>query len=109
MQQIANSLPALEDGQNVTNKVLMYFLGKEQQPAAAELLTRFYDRSKQLSMTWITTGQQNGVIPSSVDAEQTAELFVLISLGLRVRSSFPASSSFGTKDFTDIMVRLLQS
>ncbi|MCH1640997.1 hypothetical protein MJ257_12850 [Paenibacillus timonensis] len=38
---------------------------------------------------WIVTGQEHGVIPETVDAGKTAELFVLLSLGLRTRASLP--------------------
>lgn len=109
MQKIIDSLPALEDTQDVTNKVLIYLLGKEDQPAVAEALKQFYERSVHLSKQWILTGQLHGVIPESVDVEKTAEMFVLLSLGLRVRSSFPmAPISFNTQDFSSFMVTILK-
>lgn len=109
MQKIASSLPALEDAQDVTNKVLMYLLGKESEPAVAEALKQFYERSVQLSRQWIATGQRHGVIPESVDAELTAEMFVLLSLGLRVRSSLTtAPASFNARHFSSVMVDILK-
>jgi AcrR family transcriptional regulator len=110
MQKIIDSLQTLEDAQDVTNKALMYLLGKEEQPAVAEALKQFYERSVHLSKQWIMSGQQHGVIPESVDTDKTAEMFVLLSLGLRVRSSFPfAAASFKTQDFSTFMVHILKS
>lgn len=110
MQKIADSLPELEDAENVTNKVLMYLLGKEDQPAVAEVLKQFYERSVHLSKQWILTGQRHGVIPESVDTDKTAEMFVLLALGLRVRSSFPFRADFfRSQDFSSFMVQILKS
>ncbi|MFC5451808.1 TetR/AcrR family transcriptional regulator [Paenibacillus aestuarii] len=109
MHKIMLSLSSLEASNEVTNMVLVYLLGKENEPAVAEVLQRFYERSVQLSRTWIVTGQQHGVIPQSVNADKTAEMFVLISIGMRVRSSFPAiSASFTSADFSDLIVNQLQ-
>ncbi|TDF94807.1 TetR/AcrR family transcriptional regulator [Paenibacillus piri] len=109
MQQISQSLPALEDAQDITNKILMYLLGKEDEPAVAEALKQFYERSVHLSRQWIVTGQKHGVIPQTVDADKAAEMFVLLSFGLRVRSSMPiASFLFTADDFSTFIIDLLQ-
>lgn len=108
MQNIMDSLPALEDAQDVTNKVLMYLLGKEDQPRVAEVLKQYYERSVHLSKQWILTGQRHGVIPESVNTDKTAEMFVLLSLGLRVRSSIPfASAAFNAQDYSSFIVNIL--
>ncbi|XEC94233.1 TetR/AcrR family transcriptional regulator [Paenibacillus tarimensis] len=110
MQSIIDRLPAVADPHDVTNKVLMYLLGKEDQPPVAEVLRQFYERSLELSKQWISTGQQHGVIPESVDTEKTAEMFVLLSLGLRVRSSIPLpSAAFNIQDFSSFIVSVLKS
>jgi AcrR family transcriptional regulator len=109
MAQITKSLQVIEDQQEVTNKILLYLLGKENEPSIAEALKQFYERSVHLSGGWIKTGQQHGVIPPSVDADKTAELFVLLSLGLRVRSSFPGiTSSFTIHEFFSFISDTLQ-
>jgi len=109
MKKIADSIPALADAQDVTNKVVMYLLGKEGQPVVEEALKQFYAQSVHLSKQWIKTGQQHGVIPESVDTDKTAEMFVLLSLGLRVRSSFsPAQASFQPEDFITLIMNHLQ-
>lgn len=109
MRKIMHSLHILEAPNEVTNLVLIYLLGKENEPAVADVLQRFYERSVQYSRTWIVTGQEHGVIPKTLNADKTAEMFVLISIGLRVRSSFPAiSAAFTSTDFSDLIVNQLQ-
>ncbi|CAM4498669.1 AcrR family transcriptional regulator [Paenibacillus endophyticus] len=110
MQKIIDGLPVLEDAQGVTNKVLIYLLGKEDEPIVAKALNQYYERSVHLSKQWILTGQRHGVISESIDTDKTAEMFVLLSLGLRVRSSIPlASVSFNTQDYSSFMVNILKS
>ncbi|MCR8644331.1 TetR/AcrR family transcriptional regulator [Paenibacillus sp. N1-5-1-14] len=91
MQRIADRFTELTNPEDITNKVLMYLLGKEEQPLVADALRQYYERSVILSKEWITTGQQAGVIPDSIDADQVAEMFVLLTTGLRVRSTIPTS------------------
>jgi len=109
MREIAAGLPNLEDPDDAANRVFMYLLGKCDIPEVREQLRRFYGHSLQFSKRWIAAGQEAGVIPRSVDADKTAELFVLISLALRVRSVLGAEgSAFGSGDFASLMERLLQ-
>ncbi|MEF3306376.1 TetR/AcrR family transcriptional regulator [Paenibacillus sp. GYB003] len=89
MKVIRESIVAYGQAHDVTNKVLTYLLGKEDDPVVAAALKRYYERSVALSRTWIETGQRHGRIPVAVDAETTAELFVLLTFGLRVRASIP--------------------
>ncbi|WP_199621953.1 TetR/AcrR family transcriptional regulator [Paenibacillus alkalitolerans] len=110
MQKIAESISAYENAQDVTNKVLMYLLGKEEQPVIAEALKQYYERSVYLSRKWIETGQLRGVIPESVDADKSAEMFVLLTFGLRVRSSIPfAPAAFKAQDFSSFIIDILKS
>lgn len=108
MEKIRESIIAYAEPHDVTNKVLMYLLGKEDDPVIAEALQNYYERSVQLSRKWIELGQQHGVIPQSVDAQRTGEMFMLITLGLRIRASIPhVSSSFTAEDFTQLIRMLL--
>lgn len=110
MRKIAESILQYENAQDVTNKVLLYLLGKEDQPVIAEALKQYYERSVDLSKQWIETGQRHGVIPEAVDAGKTADMFVLLTLGLRVRSSIPlAQTPFKGQDFTSMISEILQS
>ncbi|WP_219838054.1 TetR/AcrR family transcriptional regulator [Paenibacillus sp. R14(2021)] len=110
MQMIARGFADLEAAGNPTNKVLMYLLGKEDEPAVAEVLQQFYERSVQFSRHWIVTGQQHGVIADAVDADKMAELFVVLALGLRTRSSIPNTApTFTAQDFTAFVSGSLRS
>jgi len=109
MRRIEESFSSLEDGTDVTNKVLMYLLGKENEPTVAEALGRYYEQSVRFSTQWIASGQRHGVIPDTVDAGKAGELFVLLSMGLRMRSSIPdAASAFSAPDFARFVRSVLQ-
>ncbi|MDI4649791.1 TetR/AcrR family transcriptional regulator [Cohnella hashimotonis] len=101
MRRIGDSIVAYDNPQDITNKVLVYLLGKEDDPTVAEALRQYYERSVQLSKTWIETGQRYGVIPATVDADKTGDLFTLMTLGLRIRSSIPrAQAIYRAEDLT---------
>lgn len=110
LREITKKLAELENPNDVTNQALMYLLGKSGQPAVAEVLRHFYEQSFRLSKQWIVTGQTHGVIPESVDADKTAELFMLISFGLRMRSAIPAAPgapAFTAADFAAFLADTL--
>lgn len=108
MQKIKESIFAYESPHNITNKVLLYLLGKEEDPMVAEALKQYYDRSVYLSKLWIETGQGHGVIPKTVDAAKTAEMFTLMTLGFRIRSSIPnALAILKAQDLTALMTDIL--
>ncbi|PFA69224.1 TetR family transcriptional regulator [Bacillus sp. AFS015802] len=109
LKEIAKKLPSLQDPQDVTNQIFLYLLTNNDQPAVREIIQSFYQQAVQMSKHWITNGQDSGVIPSSVNADKTAELFTLISYGFRVRSStLNDSYAFNIDDFTKLMGELLQ-
>lgn len=107
---IARSLAGLEDSHEATNKVLLYLLGKENEPAVAEVLKQFHERSVSVSRQWISTGQKYGVIKETVNPDETAELFVLLSLGLRVRASMrPSDESLSAREVSEFMAGILKN
>lgn len=100
MKQIADRLWGLADKSDITNQVWMYLLSKTDQPVVEEVLTRYYQHLYSYSTEWIEQGQQHGVISNEIHAKKTAELFVLLSLGIRMRSVIPkAETTFGIDDF----------
>ncbi|MCS7464325.1 TetR/AcrR family transcriptional regulator [Paenibacillus doosanensis] len=108
MSAIANSLPVLEESRDITNQIFMYLLGRSDESAVEEI-RRFYEQAAQFSRKWIETGQEHGVIPQSVNADKTADLFMLISFGLRVRGFIASDKkAFQIGDFTKLMVDILQ-
>lgn len=109
LKEITKKLPSLQDPQDVTNQIFLYLLTNNDQPAVREIIQSFYQQAVQMSKHWITNGQNAGVIPSSVNADKTAELFTLISYGFRVRSSILNDShAFNIDDFSKLMVESLQ-
>ena len=109
MKAISDSISSYGEAGNVTNKVLLYLLGKEDQPLIAEAVQDYYKKSVQLSQSWIETGQQYGVIPPSVDAAKTADMFVLLTFGMRMRAAIPVDGpAFTGADFTAFITSILQ-
>ncbi|WNS46347.1 TetR/AcrR family transcriptional regulator [Paenibacillus sp. MMS20-IR301] len=110
MQAISRSLAGLEDSHEATNKILLYMLGKENEPVVAKVLEHFHERSVSVSRQWIITGQKYGVINENVNPDETAELFVLLSLGLRVQASLRTSTeSLSAKRVSDFMAGILKN
>jgi AcrR family transcriptional regulator len=109
MQQIANHLWQLEDDNDITNQVLIYLVSKAQQPVVAEALMQFYEQSVLYSKKWIIEGKSHGVISQELHAAKTAEMFVLLSFGFRLRSTIQtADESFGIQDYISFIHQQLQ-
>ncbi|MDP4097060.1 TetR/AcrR family transcriptional regulator [Paenibacillus sp. P96] len=108
MQKIQESIIAYENPNDVTNKVLLYLLGREEDPLVAEALKQYYERSVHLSRMWIETGQKYGVIPETVNANRKADMFTLMTFGLRMRSSIPhTQTSFNAQDLSGVIRQIL--
>lgn len=70
----------------------------------AEALNSYYNRPAHLSKMWIETGQKHGVIPETVDAEKTGDMFTLMTFGLRIRSGIPqAQGAFKAQDLSEFI------
>lgn len=109
MNTIANSMSRLESRDDVSNLIFMYLIGKSDQPEIADIVAGFYREATATSKQWIVTGQEAGVIPESIDAERTAELFELLSFGLRMRGLIGVNSHvFTTKDYADFIIDILR-
>lgn len=109
MNAVTSGMSRLESRDDVTNLILMYLIGKSDQPEVAEIVAGFYRQAIITSKRWIVTGQESGVIPVSIDADRTAELFELVSFGLRMRGLIGATNSvFGTKEYSDFILGILQ-
>ena len=111
MSQITAGLPEIEKGDEITNRVIAYLVGRAGLPAVNEILRRFYEASVLRSVSWIEAGQRKGVLSSKIDAAKTSELFVLISFGIRIRSvigeSVNLNHSFRSADYAALMGDLL--
>ncbi|MFD2673642.1 TetR/AcrR family transcriptional regulator [Marinicrinis sediminis] len=110
MERITEALQAMDDPRNLSSQVLMYLLGKEKDPKVTEVLNQFYDTLLNMAKSWIEIGQQHGVIQPSVDADTTAEMFVLLGFGMRMRASFSAQAThFNADRLARFIAQTLQS
>lgn len=81
---------SISENQILTNQVLLYLLGKENEPAVIKVLQKYYDHAFQNTKQWIESGQKHKVIKSSIDSREIAELFILLVFGYRMRQSMSA-------------------
>ncbi|MBY0159752.1 TetR/AcrR family transcriptional regulator [Paenibacillus lautus] len=109
MNAITSGMSRLESRDDVSNLILMYLIGKSDQPEIADIVAGFYREATATSKEWIVTGQEAGVITKSIDAKRTAELFELLSFGLRMRGLIGATSDvFSTKEYSDFIIDILR-
>lgn len=108
LQAITQTLPHLVDSNNPVNRIFIYLLGQSDDPEIRKIVRKFYDQTIKISKQWIISGQEYGVIPPSVDAEKTAEIFLLLASGLRMRSAVSTDSyAFSAEDLSKFMVNAL--
>ncbi|PLR68760.1 MULTISPECIES: TetR/AcrR family transcriptional regulator [Bacillaceae] len=101
---LSESFEALHHPTNIANQILMYFIGRKDQPEAMNALREFDEWMYEFSKLWIRSGQKNGVISDQIDADQTSELFVLMSSGFRMRRVHSDDDfSFQTSQFSSFM------
>jgi AcrR family transcriptional regulator len=106
---IANGAAKHSTGQDVTNKIFIYLLGRMDNQKVEEILKDVYSHSLATSTKWIEVGQEEGVIPLVVDAEKMATLFLTFMYGLRVQNTVNKdSSNLNMGDIFQVMFRSLQ-
>jgi AcrR family transcriptional regulator len=107
MQEIMASLAARSSAEDeVTQQIFLYLLAKRGDEAVHYLLQQFYDQGKQMSREWLEIGQAQGVISLAVDTEKLADLFVLISYGMRMTAQL-TEHHFTAADFSALATHLL--
>ncbi len=110
MDAIIKRMMELIDPQEMTNRVFLYLLGKEEDPLIRQALQDFQRQSVQYAERWIVRGQERSVIPATVDARFVAEYFTLIQFGLRVSHSFadtPTDAQLHMSQLREHMIRSL--
>lgn len=101
---------ATSENQLLTNRILLYLLGKETEPTIKEVLQKYYDHTFEISKQWIESGQQHGVIKSSIDSREIADLFILIVFGYRVRQAMSTNNHFfEIEQFRSLMTDILKA
>jgi AcrR family transcriptional regulator len=93
LEEILAGIPSLQDPDEVSNQIFFYLLSQIHDSEAARVLQQLYDQSYGMSRTWIKEGQENNVISKEMDADSTAELFTMLTYGLRVRSMIAGSTN----------------
>ncbi len=83
---ITKGMSYLTDPNDVSNLIFTYLLGRKEEAFISQILSNMYEYSKQTVISWIEAGRQAGVIPSAINAEQTAVMLMTFSYGLRVRT-----------------------
>ncbi|MFA1822820.1 TetR/AcrR family transcriptional regulator [Virgibacillus oceani] len=86
LEEILANIPSLSDPDEVSNQIFFYLLSQIHDSEVAEVLQQLYEQSYGMSKTWIKEGQENYVISKGINADSTAELFTMLTYGLRVRS-----------------------
>ncbi|SHF15052.1 transcriptional regulator, TetR family [Seinonella peptonophila] len=109
LDKILQSLSSHEN-QTVTNRVLLYLLGRENEPSVAKVLEQYYEQVFHYTKQWIASGQKHGVIKNFTNASRVAELLILLTFGYRVRQSIPIeNSSFTLDELRSFMSDLLKA
>lgn len=107
--EITKKMVSLNEPNEITNKILVYLLSKTGNPEVDYSLKEFYNQSVFLSQQWIKIGKEHNVISENIDTVKTGELFVLLSLGLRIRAYLPTDeSTFQDNDFIELIRNTLQ-
>lgn len=84
---IAEGIAENSSGDDVTNKIFIYLLGRMDDPKVEEIVGDVYTHSLETSIKWIEVGQEEGVIPMVVNAEKMAQIFITFMYGIRVQNT----------------------
>lgn len=104
LHEITKKMMSLNEPKEITNQILVYLLSKTGRPEVDYALKEFYDQSISLAQQWIKIGQDHNVISETIDTIKTGELFVLLSLGLRMRAYLPTEEkAFQDDDFIELI------
>lgn len=108
LQVIARELRNMLYENDVSVRIFIYLLSQANKPEISVILRNLYENMIKASTSWIESGQQGGVIASSIDSQKTAEMLVMLSYGMQVRYSIsPGSSFFTSEDYYEFMLRTL--
>lgn len=109
LHEITQNMMTLNEPNEITNQILVYLLSKTGRPEIDFALKEFYNHSVSMSRQWIEIGKKHNVIPDTIDTMKAGELFVLLSLGFRMRAYIPSEEKdFQEDDFIDLIRGTLQ-
>ncbi|MBT2723558.1 TetR/AcrR family transcriptional regulator [Bacillus sp. ISL-46] len=96
-----------QNSNDIGNLIFIYLLSQENEKVK-NILTELFRYSKDTGTQWIKMGQENGVIPPTIDAERMSTLMMTFSYGLRVTQSL-SSSKEDKVDASDIFKVIMNS
>lgn len=97
------------DTDSICGEILLYLLHKKDQLIVRQTIRQYYRQVVKTTHEWIQSGQQEVDFSTVVDAKKIADLFVLISLGQKIRNVIPsAGGHFSTEDFSKLINGILR-
>ncbi|MBT2725392.1 TetR/AcrR family transcriptional regulator [Bacillus sp. ISL-75] len=96
-----------QNSNDIGNLIFIYLLSQENEKVK-NILTELFRYSKDTGTQWIKMGQENGVIPPTIDAERMSTLMMTFSYGLRVTQSL-SSSEEDKVDASDIFKVIMKT
>ncbi|MBT2655616.1 TetR/AcrR family transcriptional regulator [Bacillus sp. ISL-18] len=82
------------------NLIFIYLLSQDNEKVK-KILQDIFNYTKETGTRWIKMGQENGVIPASIDAEKMSTLMMTFSYGIRV-TQILSSDEEDLVDMSDI-------
>ena len=86
--------------QDTGNLIFIYLLSQDNEKVK-KILQDIFKYTKETGTRWIKMGQENGVIPASIDAEKMSTLMMTFSYGIRV-TQLLSSDEKDQVDMSDI-------
>lgn len=74
-----------QENRDVANQIFVYLLSQENEKVTG-ILNQVYQYGKETGIQWLKSGQEQGVIPPSMDIEKMAVLLMVFSYGLRMKN-----------------------
>lgn len=92
---------------DIGNLIFIYLLSQDNEKVK-KILNDLFRYSKETGTQWIKMGQDNGVIPSTIDAAKMSTLLMTFSYGLRV-TQILSSSDEDKVDSSDIIKVIMKT
>ncbi|MDQ6599172.1 TetR/AcrR family transcriptional regulator [Bacillus salipaludis] len=96
-----------QNTKDIGNLIFIYLLSQENEKVK-KILNDLFNYSKETGTQWIKMGQENGVIPTNIDAAKMSILLMTFSYGLRV-TQILTSSEEDKVDLSDIFQLIMKT
>lgn len=106
-EMVSQNFSQRQDKSDVTNLIFVYLLSQDNEKVT-RILNNVYQYGKETGIQWLKSGQERGMIPTSIDIEKMAELFIVFSYGLRMKQILaPEEGKIDTKDIFKLLIKSL--